>query len=86
MYLANNVKIVSLNISADGFVFNPATGESYTLNPSACLILQQLQQGQNKREIVKVMTEKFNISQSIVERDLNYFMQELKQLGMIGGN
>lgn len=90
--LTNNLKsvndhlLVPLNISADGFAFDPTRGESYILNSTGCLIIQQLQQGKNRAEIVNLITAKFSISHSSVERDVNDFIQQLHLLGIMGGN
>ncbi|MDD1413390.1 hypothetical protein MEN41_01605 [Dolichospermum sp. ST_con] len=45
----------TLNISADGFTFDSATGESYTLNSCGCFIIQQLQKQQSKQEIIMIV-------------------------------
>ncbi|QSV70317.1 MAG: hypothetical protein HEQ20_05490 [Aphanizomenon flos-aquae KM1D3_PB] len=45
----------TLNISADGFAFDSATGESYTLNSCSCFIIQQLQKQQTKPEIISLI-------------------------------
>jgi len=82
----NTHTIQSLSISADGFAFDSATGESYTLNPCARFIIQQLQKQQSKQEIINLITSEFGIPQSIVERDVNDFMQQLHFLGISGGD
>ncbi|MBS3025822.1 MAG: hypothetical protein HCA25_01665 [Dolichospermum sp. DET50] len=46
----------SLSISADGFAFDSATVESYTLNSCGCFIIQQLQKQQSKQEIINLIT------------------------------
>ena len=40
-----------LSVNENGFVFDPVTGESYTLNPVGLEMLQLLQLGQPKEEI-----------------------------------
>ena len=41
----------NLSINENGFVFDPVTGESYTLNPVGLEMLQLLQKGQLKEDI-----------------------------------
>jgi methyltransferase-like protein len=76
----------TLNISADGFAFDSATGESYTLNPCAHFIMEKLQKQQTKQQIISDITSEFGIPQSIIERDVNDFMQQLHFLGIIRGD
>jgi len=41
----------NLSVNDNGFVFDPVTGESYTLNPVGLEMLKFLQEGQHKEEI-----------------------------------
>ena len=41
----------NLTINDNGFVFDPVTGESYTLNPVGLEMLRKLDSGQSKEEI-----------------------------------
>ncbi len=90
--LTNNLKsvndhfLVPLNISADGFAFDPTRGESYILNSSGCWIIQQLQQGKNQAEIVNLICGKFDVSHNSVKRDVNDFIHQLHLLGIMGVN
>jgi hypothetical protein len=81
--MTTKISIVPLNISPEGFVFNPSTGESYTLNPTGLLIVQQLIQGSKKQKIVEILSKNFNMSKRHIERDVEYFVKELQELGII---
>ncbi len=74
----------ALTIYPDGFAFNVTTGESYTLNPSAQNILQRLQSGETLAQVVQAIASEFDISQSVVERDIADFSQQLRTLGLQG--
>lgn len=77
--------IISENIaiSDSGFVFHPVTGETFTLNPIGKEILSQIQNGKSLNEISIEITEKFDIEANIVERDLEDFLSQLKNFGII---
>lgn len=75
----------SLDVTEDGFAFDPCTGESYTLNQSAWLVLQRLQQGEDSKQIAHFLAGNFGIPQSTVERDIADFFQQLNLFGLTGG-
>jgi hypothetical protein len=72
----------TLAVTEDGFAFDQATGESYTLNSCGRLILQRLQNGENRKQIMAFISNEFGMSPGIVERDITDFLQQLKTLGM----
>lgn len=74
----------SLSINADGFAFNTTTGESYTLNHCAQLVLQRLQSGETQLQIVQAIAQEFGIAQHAVARDVADFCQHLQSLGLAG--
>ncbi len=73
----------TLQITPDGFAFDPATGETYTLNRCGRRILQQLQQGQTRAQITTDLADQFGIAQSIAQRDVADFWQQLESFGLI---
>ncbi len=75
----------ALTVNPDGFAFNTATGESYTVNSSASLIVQQLQSGATHDQIVQAIAQQFNLAIPLVERDIADFLQQLHTLGLLGG-
>jgi hypothetical protein len=78
------VPVSSLTINPDGFAFNVTTGESYTLNPSAHSIIQRLRSGESPVHVVQAIASEFGIAQSVIERDIADFAQQLRTLGLQG--
>lgn len=74
----------NLSVTEDGFVFAPSTGDTYTLNPCARLILQRLQQGETLPQIVQFLCTEFGLSCGVAERDMADFIQQLQTLGLVG--
>jgi hypothetical protein len=66
-------------ISESGFVFNPTTGESFTVNPIGAKIIQLIREKKSSEETVKFITEQYNIDDRSAENDLNDFISMLKQ-------
>ena len=80
--MMNNV-LNRLAISDEGFVFDPLTGISYTVNPTARHILDQLIAGNSYDETLNEFTAIYNVEQDIAERDFGDFMQQLRSLQLI---
>jgi len=74
----------AFTLTEEGFAFDSATGENYILNRCGQLIVQRLQQGENRKQIVHFLSGEFGIAQSTAERDLADFLQQLNTLGLAG--
>ncbi len=61
----------NLAISDTGFVFDAASGESYSLNPIGLEILNHLKSGLKDEEIREKILEKYDVDESTF--DLVYF-------------
>jgi hypothetical protein len=76
----------TLQISNDGFAFDSSTGETYTLNRCGRLVLQKMQQGENRAQIITTLADRFGIAQSLVEKDLADFFQQIESFGISSKN
>ncbi len=75
--------IERLAISKNGFVFDPATGNSYTVNSTGLFILNLLREGKSEDEIVDALVENFEVSQEEARRDLLDFLEQLRVNGLL---
>jgi len=75
--------IERLAISKDGFVFDPATGNSYTVNSTGLFILNLLREGKSEDEIVSALVENFDVSENEARRDLLDFLEQLRINGLL---
>jgi len=73
-------------LSDSGFVFNPASGESYTVNPIGVEIIQFLKDGKSIAEVSEQILENYNTDLTTVDKDLNDFIVMLKQYSLIDNN
>jgi hypothetical protein len=67
----------NIAISDNGFVFNPSTGDSFTLNNTGKEVLFMIKEGKNANQISDILTEKYDIDKTIIERYLSDFMNDL---------
>ncbi len=73
-------------LSDSGFVFNPASGESYTVNPIGVEIIQLLKDGKSIAEVSEQILENYNTDLTTIDKDLNDFIVMLKQYSLIDSN
>ena len=73
----------NVSISENGFVFNPTTGESFTVNPIGVEIINLLKLKKDETEIKKQLLEKFDTDSTTIEKDFYDFTQMLKTLNLL---
>ncbi len=79
-----NSLLKEIALSEAGLIFNPVTGESFTVNPIGISILNLLKQGKDLDTICQLLLEEYNVEAAIVERDVMDFISLLKQFQLTG--
>jgi PqqD family protein of HPr-rel-A system len=67
----------NIAISDNGFVFNPSTGDSFTLNKTGIEVLKLIKEGRALNEITRVMQERYDSDSATLERFLSDFINQL---------
>jgi hypothetical protein len=67
----------NIALSENGFVFNPSTGDSFTLNNTGKEVLMMIKEGKNIRQISDLMVEKYDADRITIERYLEDFVNDL---------
>jgi len=75
----------NIAVSESGFVFNPTTGDSFSLNAIGLEILQMLGSGKSQEEISGHFTAKYDVETSVFERYFLDFISMLKQYQIVEG-
>lgn len=80
--------MIKKNIATNelGFVFNPATGDSYSTNPIAAEIIKLLKDGNSISEIKKNLLDKYDTEKVTIEKDVDEFMNTLKENNLLIAN
>ncbi len=73
----------NLAVSNSGFLFSPQTGETFTLNTIGSKILQLLQKGADKFEIIASVMDEYDIDELTFEKDLTDFLNQLKAHNLV---
>jgi len=77
------MKLNRLAISEEGFIFDPETGDTYTVNFTGLFILNLLKQGKSENEILEKLIEEFDVNEEEAKRDLLDFLEQIKIYGFI---
>jgi len=73
----------NIALSESGFIFNPNTGESFTINPTGQQIIELIKEGKEFEEISQYFLENFETEESIFEKDYEDFMHMLTSYQML---
>lgn len=68
----------NIALSDSGFVFNPSTGESFSVNPIGVEIMQLLRKGKDSNQIKASIIKEYQIDEAMFERDLEDFINMMR--------
>ncbi len=74
----------NIAVSETGFVFNPTTGDSYSINQVGQEILAYLGEKKSAAEITSLMTTAYDIDPPSFEKYFYDFISMLKQFELLG--
>lgn len=69
--------------SENGFIFNPATGDSFTSNNIGSEIIEAMKRGESEREIKSAIMEKYEVSAEQLNRDWEDWILQLKEANLL---
>ncbi len=73
----------NIALSESGFVFDPSTGDSYSLNEQAQDIVRLMNEDKSVEEVSKFMTDEYDIDKTAFEKYYYDFMGMLKQYSLL---
>ena len=76
----------NIAISESGFLFDPTTGESYSLNVQGIEILNMIKENKSDAEITDYITGEYEVDRDDFERYLVDFTGMLKQFRLVEGD
>ncbi len=76
-------KLDRLAINEEGFIFDPDTGNSFTVNQTGLLIIKALKENKTEKEILELLKEEFEVEEKEAQRDLIDFIEQLKLYGLL---
>lgn len=72
--------------SENGFVFNPATGDSFTSNGIAAAILAMMKTGKTADDIKLEILNLYDVEDNTLDRDWEDWMLQLKDANLLEAN
>ena len=73
----------SIAVSETGFLFNPSTGESFSVNPIGKVILHLMNEDKTFEEIKEIITEQYDVEPVTFEKDYNDFVKMLSYNSLV---
>jgi hypothetical protein len=73
----------NIAVSDSGFVFNPDTGESFTVNPIGVEIINLLKDSKETSEISNQVRLKYTVDQPTFEKDFDDFIGLMRNYSLI---
>ncbi len=68
-----------LALSDSGFVFDPVTGKSYTVNDTGIWLIKQLQKNPNLDALHSQILREFEGEATVIERNVMEFLEQIRQ-------
>ena len=76
----------NIAISENGFIFNPLTGDSFSVNETGVFIVQKLKDGESDETIIQNLKDKYDLDTSTTEKDFNDFLSMLQSYQLIAND
>lgn len=73
----------NIAISDSGFVFDPQSGESFSLNPIGLEIIQLIKNGQNYQGLSEAILGKYEVDEETFDRYFYDFIATIKQFNLL---
>lgn len=81
--MSHKPELRELAISDTGFVFDPRTGATFTVNETGLIVLQALREGATREKIVERLAERFDRPRDDLAEDISDFVQLLRQHALL---
>ena len=76
-------RLQKLAISEEGFLFDPTTGESFTVNPTGLLILKGMKDDLDPEAIIETIVATYDVAADEARRDVEDFAEHLKSYKLL---
>lgn len=80
---AGTDRLSQLAISASGFVFDPRSGATFTVNDTGRTIIEGLRDGSGLDDIVSALKDAFATDRADLRRDTLEYVRQLRDQGLL---
>ncbi len=76
-------RLRDLALSETGFLFDPYSGATFSLNPTAVTILRALRGSADRVAVLETLKREFDVQSADLEHDLDEFIALLRREGLV---
>ena len=76
----------NIAVNENGLLFNPATGESFQVNPVGARLIELLKKDDSMENIKSSILEEYDVDESTLEKDVADFIHLLKTHSLLQEN
>lgn len=73
----------NIAVSESGFLFDPNSGESYSLNKTGQLIVKMISEGKTEDEIKEAILKEYEVESDTLQRYFDEFIMMLQQMNLL---
>ncbi len=84
--MSSTPQLANLAVSETGFVFDPSTGATFTVNATGLVVLRALRDGASLTRIVEQLSEGFAEASRSARDEVLDFVQLLRGHGLLGAD
>jgi hypothetical protein len=67
----------NIAVSETGFIFNPANGDSFSVNDIGAAMINLLRENRSVPEIIEIISSRYDVGKPQLEKDLDDFISLL---------
>jgi len=83
MTAATTERLTQLAISPSGFVFDPRSGATFTLNDTGRVLVEGIRDGLGLDELVEALADRFDAAGADLRRDALEYARLLREQGLL---
>ena len=69
--------------SEAGLIFNPGTGDSFSVNNIGAEILTMLKEAKSQQDIISLLSSKYDVEKNQLEKDMDDFVSQLNDHNLL---
>ena len=69
--------------SEAGLIFNPGTGDSFSVNNIGIEILAMLKDNKSQQEIISYVSSRYDVERKQIEKDMDDFVSQLNDYNLL---
>ncbi len=73
----------NIAVSENGFMFNPLTGDSFSVNQTGSFIIQKMKEGKCEKDILQALCQEYELDSYTAEKDFYDFISLLNSYQLI---